>query len=230
MVLTIEMLNHELWVALRITATVLCIVFAGYFWNRRRKTEFKATRMILLGQGLFVFCFGLTRSLFIISDYFNPEFPIELVIYHDMALSFLFWKIATLVGILGIICLLVVIETYLVKTRYLFTIIATAGSIVALVSQDINFSRWTTYITLPVAMIGAIFMYFYLVYRESGIIRKKAGISIIGLFLLGTGTLFGTTAGINTLKMIFGAFPEFIPVIIIVSGLTIYTFINVQEN
>lgn len=229
MVMTIEMLYHELWVALRITATVLCVVFAGYFWNRRRHTEFKATRMILLGQGLFVLCFGLTRTLFIISDYFNPEFSIELVLYYDADLSFLFWKIATLVGILGIIFLLIVIESYLVRTRYIFTIIGTVGSIVALVSQDINFSRWTTYITLPVAMIGAIFMYFYLVYKETGLIRKKAGVSIVGLFLLGTGTLFATTAGINTLKSIFGFFPEFIPVIILTAGLAIYTYINVKE-
>ena len=229
-----EVFLHELWVAWRITCTVLCIIFAGYFWNRRRRTDFKDTRMIFLGQGLFMICFGLTRSLFAISDFFttDPYYinkDLVLVAGGDLFISDLFWKISTLVGILGIIFLLLVIETYLVKSRYFFTVIATIGLIVAMVSPDINLSRWATYITLPIAMLGLIILYFYLLYKGSGIVRKKAGESILGLFLLGVGTILGTSAGMGTLRTIFGSFPEFIPVIILTVGLAIYTYINVKE-
>ena len=188
--------------------------------------------MIFLGQGLFMICFGLTRSLFAISDFFTTDEyykNVVLVAGGDQFISDLFWKISTLVGILGIIFLLLVIETYLVKSRYFFTVIATIGLIVAMVSPDINFSRWATYITLPIAMFGLIVLYFYLLYKGMGVVRKKAGVSVLGLFLLGVGTLLGTSAGMGTLRTLFGSFPEFIPVIILTAGLAIYTYINVKE-
>lgn len=230
MVMTWEIFYHELWVGFRLTSTVLCIYFACLFWNKRRKIDFKDTRMILLGQGLFLFCFGLTRTLFAISDYFTTESGFEnLVLNPDPFLYSLFWKLAAFVGILGIVFLLVVIESYLVKTHYLFTCIATIGMIIALSAPDLNFSRWVTYITLPIAMIGAIFIYFYLVFKGSGVVRRRAGISIVGLILLGGGTLLGTTAGVGTLEALFGFFPKFISVLILTAGLAIYTYINAKE-
>ncbi len=225
-----EIFLHELWFASRVTATVLCIIFAGYFWNRRRHTDFKATRQVLLGQGLFVFCFGLTRTLFGISDLFSDKsYYADIILSKNVFLSNLFWKISTLVGILGIICLLLVIETYLVKSRYVFTVIAATGLTIAMVSPDIDFSKMVTYITLPLAMIALIFLYFYLLYKGSGVVRKKAGVSIIGLFLLGAGTLLGITPALTILNTIFGSFPEFISVVILTAGLAIYTYTNVKE-
>ncbi|MHA1650813.1 MAG: hypothetical protein ACTSYB_11515 [Candidatus Helarchaeota archaeon] len=213
---------------MRITTAMFCILFAGYFWNHRRNADLKSTRMVLLGQGLFVLCFGMTRLLFLAADYFSPELPEDVVLFVDESLFFLLWKISALVGILAIIFLLLVVETYLVKSRYIFSIIAASGLIIALVSQDVNFSRWTTYITMPLALLGVVILYFYLFFKSSGEIRRRAIMSILGLLIFGLRVLLDTTAGKATLTQILGFFPAFIPLFIMVGGLAIYTYYNVK--
>ena len=107
MVMTWDVFYHELWVGFRLTSTVLFIFFACLFWNKRRKIDFKDARMVLLGQGLFLLAFGLSRTFFVISDYFTTETGFEnLVLSPDPFLSSLFWKLAAFIGILGIVFLL----------------------------------------------------------------------------------------------------------------------------
>ena len=235
MVLSYEVLIHELDVAAKLTATVLCMIFAGYFWKRRSREEMKSTRMIFLGQGLFVFCFGLTRFLFVISDYFRTD-PIyqNVVIVADEFLFILFWKISALIGILAIIFLLIVIETYLVKSRYVFTIIATAGLILALASPNIEFSRWVTYIAMPVSLIAVVALYIYLLFTSSGEIRKKSGLSVLGLLIMGAGVMLDTTNAKTFISEALGIFPEsvpfpVIPIIILTVGIALYTYCNIKE-
>jgi hypothetical protein len=228
-VLSLEIFYHELEVATKITAMAFCILFAGYFWNKRRHAELKSTRMVLLGQGLFVFCLGLTRVLFIISDYFStdPE-DINVVLEANEFLFSLFWKLSALVGILAIIFLLVVIETYLVRSRYIFSIIASIGLALALIFQDINLARWVTYITMPLALFGVLILYIYLARKGSGDIRTRAIMSVFGLLVLAAGVMLDTTSSKITLAEIFGFFPGFIPIIILISGIGIYTYYNIK--
>ncbi|HUX99828.1 MAG TPA: hypothetical protein VMV49_09760 [Candidatus Deferrimicrobium sp.] len=220
---------HDIDVATKILAAVFCIIFAGYFWKRRQKAEMKSTRMIFLSQGLFVLCFGITRLIFLASDYFSPYVDISLVIYQDEALYFTLWKISTLIGILAIIFLLVVIETYLVKSRYILTGTASVGLIVALLSMDQDFSRLVTYVTLPIAMFGVIFLYAYLFFKGSGDIRKKAGLSLDGFIIFGIGVILDTTVGKELLEGWGIPLPAFIPVMIMIIGLAIYTYFNIKE-
>jgi hypothetical protein len=186
--------------------------------------------MMFLGQSLFVLCFGITRILFIVSDYFSPDLPPEIVLFPDPNLNFLFWKLSALIGILAIIFLLLVIETYLVKiSHFIFSGTATAGLIIALVSQDIDFSRLVTYVTLPFAMIGLISLYAYLFFKSSGEIRKKSTLSLDGLIIFGIGVVLDTNYGKSLLADWFGFFPSFIPIIFIIVGLGIYTYFNIKE-
>jgi hypothetical protein len=230
MALTSEIIFHELEVATKLMAFVFCIIFAALFWNRRRKADMKETRIIFLGQGLFVLCFGITRLLFLIADYFSPFQSPELIFYVDANLYFTLWKISTLIGILAIVFLLIVIESYLVKkTHYILSIVALAGLVIALVSADVEFARLVTYITLPIAMGGVIGLYTYLFFKSSGEIRKKAGLSLDGFIIFGIGVILDTTIGQNLLASWFGFVPGFIPIIVMIVGLAIYTYYNIKE-
>jgi hypothetical protein len=230
MTLTVEIIFHEFEVATKLMAVVFCVIFAAMFWNRRRKAEMKETRFIFLGQGLFVLCFGITRLLFLIGDYFSPDAPPDLVFYVDPELYLLLWKISTFIGILAIIFLLIVIELYLVKiTHYVLSIIASVGLIISVFSADVEFARLVTYITLPIAMGGVIGLYAYLFFKSDGDIRKKAALSLDGFILFGLGVILDTTFGKTLLKNWFGFVPGFIPVILMIIGLAIYTYFNIKE-
>ncbi len=215
---------QQLEVAVKVSAMLFSVIFAAYFWDRGRRAELTSTRRIFLGQGLFAFCFGMTRVLFLLSDFYNAASP--LLIFPNEYLATLFWKLSTLIGILAIVFLLLVIETYLVKSRYVLSVVASAGLIIALVSQDINFARIVTYITLPIAMVGVIFLYAYLFFKESGAIRKKAALSLDGFIIFAIGVFLDTNLG----KTLFPTLPGFIPMVILIIGLAIYTYFNVKEE
>ena len=135
-----------------------------------------------------------------------------------------------MIGILAIVFLLIVIETYLVKkTHYILSIVELTGLIIALVSTDVEFARLITYITLPIAMGGVIGLYAYLFFKSSGDIRKKAGLSLDGFIIFGIGVILDTNIGQNLLASWFGFVPGFIPIIVMIVGLAIYTYYNIKE-
>ena len=234
MVLDIGVFYHELEVAAKITAIVFCLVFAAYFWNRSRGADLKSAHIMFLGQGLFVFCFGMTRIFFLIADYFRiePEFA-SIVLEPNEFLNLLFWKISSLIGILAIMFLLFVIETYLVKSKYIFTLIALAGLIVALILPDINQARLATYIAMPIALIGVIALYTYLFFKGSGEIRKKAGLSLDGFIIFGVGVILDTNIGKNLFATWFHLDPiwqlGWLPMVLMIVGLALYTYYNIKE-
>lgn len=232
MVMPLEVFFYQLEVATKITSAAFMMLFAVYFWNHRRTADLKSTRRVLLGQGLFVFCYAITRLFFIAANYFSGEIAStvhpDAVLYVDDFLFSILWKAGTGIGILAIIFLLIVIETYLVKSRYVFSIISATGLIIALASPDINFSRWATYITQPLALLGVIILYFYLFFKGSGEIRKRAGLSILGLLIFGGGVLIDITAARLTFIAWFGFHPGFIPPLLMIAGLALYTYYNIK--
>ena len=234
MTLPIEVFYHEIEIGAKITTIIFCFIFALYFWNRQRTADVKSARMMFLGQGLFVFCFGLTRITFIISDYFrtDPEFA-SIVIEANEALQLLFWRISNVIGILAIIFLLIVVETYLVKSKYIFTLIATIGLILSSVLPNIDHARLVTYITLPVALVGVIALYVYLYFKASGEIRFKAGLSLDGFIIFGVGVMLDTNLGKQLLTDWFNLSPSWqlawLPMVFMVVGLAIYTYYNIKQ-
>ncbi len=230
MVLTIEIIWHELETAAKITTFLLCILFAGYFLKRRRTTELKETRMVFLGQALFVLSFGLTRLLFLIADYFSEDISLNLVLWVDKDLYFLIWKISTAIGILAIIFLLIVIESYLVKnSRYFFSIVASIGLIFVLAAPDIDFGRPVTYITLPIAMGAVISLYAYLYFKSSGVLRRKVQMSLNGFIIFGIGVVADTQIGQSVLNLFVPFDPTIISVTIMALGLALYTYYNIKD-
>lgn len=233
MVLSPEVLWHEFETAAKFIAVILCTLFAIYFWKRRQTAEMKETRRILLGQGLFVFSFGLTRLGFLIADLFSPdvwkESP-DLVLWVDLDLYFLLWKISTIIGLLAIIFLLLVVESYLVKiSRYIFSIVASICLIIVIFSPTYEFGRPVTYIAIPIAMAGVIALYAYLFFKSSGELRKKVSLSLDGFIIFGVGVMLETRAGQDLIASWVGFFPAFISIAIMVVGLAIYTYYNVKD-
>lgn len=235
MALPMEIFYHELEVGTKITMIVFCFLFAIMFWNRSRSADLKSARMTFLGQGLFLFAFGITRILFIIADYFraDPEYT-NIVIEANAELNFLLWKISSAVGVLAIIFLLFVIETYLVNTKYVLTLIATVGLVFALALPDIDHARLATYISMPVALGGVIGLYAYLFFKSSGDIRQQVSLSLDGFIIFGVGVALDTSLGRALFSSIFKLDPSWqlawFPVVLMIVGLAIYTYYNIKRQ
>ncbi|MHA1265442.1 MAG: hypothetical protein ACTSRS_09430 [Candidatus Helarchaeota archaeon] len=233
MSLPIEIFYHELEIGAKTTMIVFCLIFAVIFWRRSRTADYKSAKMMFIGQGFFVFAFGITRILFVIADYYRPDPEYSLiVIAQNESLHLFLWKLSSLIGILAIIFLLLVIETYLVKSRYIFTIIASVGIVTALLLPDINQARLATYISTPLALAGVIILYSYLFFKSSGEIRKKAGLSLDGFILFGLGTALDSNLGKQLFSDWFNLFPSWqlswLPVLMITIGLAVYTYYNIK--
>ena len=226
MVLSLPLILYGLDVAARTLVIVFSFIFAFYFWRRRSELEMKSSRMVFLGQGLFIFCYGITRLLFLLQLYFKDDYYVP--IFPDPALSDLIWKISTAVGILAMVFLLVVIETYLVKSRYVFSLIALVGCILSLV-LPVETARIVTYIALPLAMIGIIALYAYLFFKSSGELRKKVSWSLNGFIIFGIGVVIDTEYGKSILLGWFGIVPPFLAEVLMIVGLAIYTYYNIKD-
>ncbi len=226
MVLSLTLILYGLDVAARTLVIVFSFIFAFYFWRRRSELEMKSSRMVFLGQGLFIFCYGITRLLFLFQLYFKDDYYVS--IFPDPALSDLIWKVSTAIGILSMVFLLVVIETYLVKSRYVFSLIALVGCVLSLV-LPVETARIVTYIALPLAMIGIIALYAYLFFKSSGELRKKVSWSLNGFIIFGIGVVIDTEYGKSILSGWLGIVPPFLAEVLMIVGLAIYTYYNIKD-
>ncbi len=183
-----EIFNASLIVALAI--------FAGFFILRSRKEEKgSAQRNIFLGYCLFLCSYAITRIFFVFSD-------VELWFAYDhhgltnTILNEIYVGIGYSAGILGALCLLIMIERYLIRTRYIFSILAigifilSVISIFPLIPTDIPQTIIT--VVFPVFFGVILLLYLYVVFKSAGEARKKAIGIVLGLLVMIVGFLFGS--------------------------------------
>ena len=168
-------LSLILWL---ISAGLLFLAFL-LFLLKSNKLEMKSQKMIYLGYGLFGLFFGITRILFIIAFYIPDQY--------DFYTTF-----GYMTGIIGILCWLYMLETYLVtNTKKIFMIITSIAFVIALIALIGQASRDLAlimiYVLLPFAIIAIFMLYLYLIIKTTGTVRTRAIWLLIGLIILAIG-------------------------------------------
>jgi len=171
---------------------VLLIGFGIYFFIQAKKQELESVKRLKIGLGIFGVCYGASRILFILMFNINPD------LFYNM-----FAALAYSVGMVGFTAMIWALEKVKYKKRYFF-LIALATTIIVIISAAIVINLTLTgitatelrvsmlyviYIGSGVAMILIIFLYISLIKLSTGIVRKKAIYSFLGLVIMTIGIL-----------------------------------------
>lgn len=147
----------------------------------------------LLGIAVFAYIFGLTRALFLYTDNITSSDPnYELL-----------WKFGWVMSLISIMAIVMVIETYMMKTKYIFTGIGIIGVILTII-LSIALVRFINAAISGVLLVDIIAAYCYVAIKSEGEPRSRALKSLFAIFLLAFGLvmdgftdqLFGIELGV----------------------------------
>lgn len=179
------------------------------------KLEMKSQKRVFLGYGLFLLLYGFTRLFFLIAKIYGDLYLIEEKDFY------LIW--GYLVGLLGVIIIIYIMETYLLKTKKILTtitIILSLINIVALMGLTTkDFALNMIYILLPSVIVAVCISYIYLIFKSTGSSRRKATWALIGIVTIFIGHIIYT----HIFRSFIEEFPFYISPIIIMIGVLIFT-------
>jgi hypothetical protein len=192
---------------------VIALLFLSFalFVIEAIKTDEKSRKMVYIGYGLFALCFGLTRLLFFLTEFCGG-------ICDDF-----FHIIGYLTGIAGIIVVIFIMETYLLKTKKILTFITIILfgiiliALTGLTTRDIVLNM--IYILLPFALVAVALSYIYFIFKTSGPSRKKAIGALLGMILIFLGHLMSARLFLSY----FPDFPLYVAPIIMIIGVIFFT-------
>ena len=166
----------------------LIVIFAAIsivFLFLMSKKEEKGQKYFYLGLFSFNICWSFLHLMFKLGGVFD----------YGMFFYGILWKTGAIFGIIGLLSLLVAIETYVIKSKYVFTIITFIGFILVLIlpyGDGITGARLATYITLPAGAISILILYSYLVTKLAGKPRRDTIYILAGFLILFKGYLLDT--------------------------------------
>lgn len=208
---------------LTILSMIIFWICAVLFWIKSRKSELKSQKLFFIGVSGFFILWGIMRIAFTIANYY---FEIDLGLYEIL------WKIAAGIGIAAILCILLVMETYMVKSKYIFSIITLIGLVLSLAlpveGKEISGGRLAAYIFLPIGAVSILFLYLYLYIKLTGKTRHVTGVITGGLTLI----FLGYILNIELIKNLFGnpGVMDIIASIVMISGGLIYTIMYYMKE
>ena len=181
----------------KIILIILLVLGSTIFVLKSTTAETDSQKYFFLGISLFGYFFALTRLFFLFTDFRVESDPIYL----------LCWKIASVSTLIALVFFELIVEKYLVKTRYVFTSIAVIGVILMLI-LNLELARIFVIILSPILLFDIIGIYFWVALKNEGEPRSKAlnSMASIIIIVLGTlidGTLFASLIGFDT--GVFGA-------------------------
>jgi len=135
-------------------------------------------RFFFIGIAIFAFMSSVTRIFFLVSD-FQVEFS---EIYN------LFWKLASIASLAALILIAILIETYFVKTRYIFTSIGAFGVII-IIFADVILARQLMVVFYLIIGVEIFSLYAYVAIKSPGTIRSKALLMIVSIIIFTLGIL-----------------------------------------
>ncbi len=202
----------EFWVKVVFAAFMLVM---GFIFLRKGfvdEEEVEGQKYFKFGVAMFALMTGMTRIFFLISDYQVP----------DTDMYNLFWKLAAVSSFIALIFIMIVIETYLVKTKYIFSAIGIIGTVIVSV-VDISLAQILNFPLFLLLGGEVIVLYIYLTVKSSGDLRKKALLNLISLLIFAGGCLFDAESLTFTL---FGADLGLVGAILMWLGLGYYLKLN----
>lgn len=185
-----------------------------------KKAEAKGTKYFNAGIAAFGYMYAFTRIFFLVTDFY-----VFFVLGGTESLGdpmyLIFWKLASISSLIALIFFEIVLETYLVKTKYIFTGLAILATILVVI-LPISLARIVVNPVMILLLGHVIGLYLYVAVKSSGEVRNKAIYCIIGIGLLAAGVLIDGSFMIN----IFGLDTGFIGGILMNIGLGMYFLTN----
>ena len=169
---------EEYWV--KVTFAVFMFIMGIIFIGKGlREREMKSQRYFKFGLAMFALMTSVTRMFFLFSD-----FEIRGTDIYNF-----YWKAAVISSIIALVFIVLVVETYLVKTKYVFSAIGMIGAVL-IILVDIPTAALLN-IPLYFALGGIIFvLYIYVAYKSPGTLRKKSLLMLLSLLIFFAGILF----------------------------------------
>jgi hypothetical protein len=191
------------------------LIFMGLLAIKKLRQKEQAQRYLLMGIAVFAFLSSLTRIFFIVTD-----FQVEPSEIYDI-----FWKLASIASLIGLILIAILIETYFVKTRYIFTGIATLGVII-IIFADIELARQLIMPFYLIIGVEIFSLYTYVAIKSPGTIRTRALLMIVGMIIYTVGIIFDSE---SIMQSLVGFDTGIIGAICMWIGLGLYLQLNLQE-
>jgi hypothetical protein len=152
------------------------LICMGLLAIRKSGQKEQEQRYFFVGIAIFAFMSSLTRIFFLVTD-----FQVEFSAIYD-----LFWKLASIASLAALILIAVLIETYFVKTRYIFTGIAAFG-VVIIIFADITLARQLLMPFYLIIGVEIFSLYAYVALKSPGTIRTKALLMIVSILIFTLG-------------------------------------------
>jgi hypothetical protein len=179
------------------------------------KSDVSNQRYFSLGLAVFGYIFGITRFLFVYTDSLPETDPFFI----------LYWKLGSIVSLIAFAALLSIIETYIVKTKYIFTGISIVGIILTIILPK-ELITYMNLIVIPVLLIDLIGAYLYVAVESKGTPRNNALRSLAAILLL----VFGLLIDMDIIENLVGFNVSFIGAILMTAGLILYFHINYESE
>ena len=177
----IYLIINWLFVFINIIIFWICAIL---FLIKSKRSELNSQKIFFIGVSAFFIFWGFMRLVFEFSNYY---IEIDLNLYSTL------WKVASSLGIAAILSIIIVMETYMVKSKYVFSIITLLGLILCIIlpiyGHEISGARLAAYIFLPAGGLSIIALYLYLYIKLSGRARHTTGFIAAGLTLIFLGYL-----------------------------------------
>ena len=173
------MADNLFWVEFGVKVAFACfLICMGLLFVIRRRSKEREQGYFFIGVASFAFLSSLTRIFFLITD-FQVE-PSD--IYN------LFWKLATIASLAALVLIAILIETYFVKTRYVFTMFGLLG-IGIIILANIALARQLLMPIYLIIGVEILSLYLYVAIKSPGTIRTKALLMIVSLIIFTLGII-----------------------------------------
>ena len=217
MLMATTIVSTVLWIA----AIVVLLITTVFFLRRAQSSELPSQKNTFRGLGLFLGFYAGTRILFLLGWYLTYD--------EASALYEIFWRAAAIVGMVGFIILMIVLETYPLnkRTKYIGTIIGCVLLVISMVWGS-GIGSLALAFGLPFMAFYVLAVYLYLVVVGEGEIRNRALQNFLGILILLFGIIFDTNISRDIFNSFAPALAAFLqevlaPVLVIVG---IIIFIN----
>lgn len=198
-------------------------IFAVMFWKKSTQAELKSKKRFYIGVGAFFIFWAMMRIVFTISNNLLEE---------DYISYGITWKIASVLGIAALLSILIVMETYMVKSKYIFSTITLIGLVLSIVlpieGREITGARLAAYITLPIGAISILLLYLYLYIKLPGGTRHRTGFITTGLALI----FLGYILNVELMKQLISVefVMDIIATVVMLLGGFLYTVLYYKQE
>ena len=192
---------------LKILFPIVCCIGGTFLFFRGAKAEEIGQQYFFYGLGLFGYLYAFTRICFVISE-FNILYPI-------------FWRLGQVISFTAMLILILVLERYIVKTKYIFTIICAIGTLLTAVLPQ-NVVMIVIAINSAIVLIVILSIYLYVGKKSQGAPRVKALKSAISIFILVVGIFIEGSFG----RALLGFDTGILGTSIMIIGISYYFIIN----